>query len=114
VAQKVVQGTWELPKTGGAAMIDHDKVIEVVKAHKDGKTIQAHIHGVWHDLDAAFFTFNFSCGIQYRVKPGPRVVYVNEYIGPQFTAYGSKDEALKSVRAPYALRKAVKYQEVID
>jgi hypothetical protein len=95
-------------------MIDHDHIIEIVKAHKDGKTIQARIGGVWGDLDASFFTFNFSCGIPFRVKPGPRVVYVNEYIGPQFAAYDSKDEALKSVRAPYALRKAVKYQEVID
>lgn len=51
---------------------------------------------------------------EYRVKPRePKVIYVNEYERGESYGYPSKERALAG-SGPRAIRKAVKYVEVIE
>lgn len=58
----------------------HDEMIAIIKAHKDGKTIE--IKRLGHSFDQWFIrnwsqpNFDFST-YEYRVKKEPVVVYVN-------------------------------------
>ena len=50
----------------------HDQMIDVISAHKKGKTIQTFVSGNWVDSDIP--TWNFYT-YMYRVKPEPRELF---------------------------------------
>lgn len=86
-----------------------ENVIPLLQAVADGKKLQICSNGVWRDLDYA----DFDAGLdKYRIKPEPRVVYVNEYSGALF-AYASEEEAKLCVGIG-AVRIAVRYVEDIN
>lgn len=70
----------------------HDEIIAVVQAHKAGKTIQIgskHEKALWYDT--ANPTWNFA-HFNFRVKPEPRIIYVNEYKTTQIIHAYHKEE----------------------
>ena len=56
----------------------HDEMIQVIQAHKEGKQLQYRgKHSHWADIiDPPAWAFH---AYDYRVKPEPRVVWINEY-----------------------------------
>lgn len=53
-------------------MMSHDEMVDVILAHKAGKTIQSKSTGAglgWLDLDEPYFNFGT---VTYRIKPEPR------------------------------------------
>lgn len=93
--------------------------MEVMQAFLDGKTIQTiprvsptgtewRVIAVGEGLEPAWNWF----ASDYRVKPEPRVIWVNEYASEQAVVHDSKEMAEEDA-ADYAVRVAVKYREVI-
>lgn len=62
--------------------MNHDEMIEVIKADKEGKPIQVRSRWLepktWHDRGKGEGNFDFS-QFDYRVKPEPRKIYWVEY-----------------------------------
>ena len=87
--------------------------IKVMQAFVDGKTIQLESKGVWFDAPDRP-SWNWASQ-NYRVKPEPVVVYINEYPGEErsFEAYDTKEMA-ENLASCNCLRVAVKFQEVIE
>ena len=72
----------------------HDEMIAVLVAHRDGKVIQREDKDTWRFAPNP--TWNFG-SYNYRVKPEPRVVFINEYAyGLGVNHYKSKNEAKES------------------
>jgi hypothetical protein len=87
------------------------KAIEVMQAFVDGKTVQVETHAGWEDVDDPLWEW---FGGPYRVKPEPKEIWVNEYHGGCFDiAYSSRENAV-AVATPHAVRKGVRYREVIE
>ena len=84
----------------------HEQIIEVVKAHKEGKIIQCNAkgnglsNGGWVDTmhldDGPIFNF---CDLDYRVKPEPEYVWIlkNEN-GYNLSFYDNERSAMTSIR----------------
>jgi hypothetical protein len=90
------------------------KAIEVMQAFVDGKVVQADIHGRWLDIGPPNSMYWDFTRYNYRIKPEPKEIWVNEYEnGYDDFLYHDKETA-ESRAAPYALRKAVRYREVIE
>ena len=94
----------------------HDEMIKVIQAHKDGKRIQCKLRrreSEWGDSLNPSWDFP---NHDYRIKPDPLVVWVNEYEDGALSPYQTKDEALGAARR-YAIsckRAAVKMVEAED
>jgi hypothetical protein len=70
---------------GGEMSMDHDEMIAVIQAHKEGKEIQFRcvddFDKTWTSYSESSPSWNFS-EFEYRIKPEPRkpmVIYVNEF-----------------------------------
>lgn len=92
-----------------------DEMIAVLQAAKDGKEIQwrpvsERLDFPWKDSSATALNF---ADYQYRVKPEPRTIWVNEY-PDQLCAYESEQLAVARAGSDPTNRKAVKYVEVIE
>lgn len=84
----------------------HEQIIEVVKAHKEGKKIQCNCirnkpnNGGWTDTmhldDGPFFNF---FDLDYRVKPEPEYVWIlkNEN-GYNLSFYDNEKNAIASTK----------------
>jgi hypothetical protein len=89
------------------------EIIDVVTAHRDGKTIQWSVSKKeWHDCDNPIWNFNCT---NYRVKPVPQEIYVNKYfldghLGDML--YNNEEEARKMASSQNS--KVVKFREVIE
>lgn len=81
-----------------------------VQALAEGKTIQIFFNNEWNDMDVVSFSADPH---KYRIKPEPRVLYVNEYTSGYHLGYSNKSQADRDAVAGY-LRKAVKYIEVVE
>lgn len=98
-------------------MTTHDEMIAVIQAHKEGKTIQYRTVSAagWWDLLPQSTEFDFG-GFIYRIKPEPKVLYVDEYGGtkdlPDLAYHDKRDAILCAF--PEAKRTAVKYVEVLE
>ena len=95
----------------------HDEMIAVLRAHKEGRAIQfrdAKDAGRW--FDAGNYRWDFH-HFEYRIKPEPRTIWVNEYVNDQTgVSFFNKDSAetcAESTQRAFS-RIAVKYQEVIE
>lgn len=88
-------------------MMTVDQMIEVLTAYKAGKKIQYLSHGVWIDTDGPGWFFH---KFDYRVKPEPKVIWVNEYADGSGMAYLSEEQA-KLLRHGGHTRVAVRYVE---
>lgn len=53
----------------------HDEMIEVIKAHKEGKKIQEKLNGASEWRDCSSRNFNFYA-YNYRVKPEELTIYI--------------------------------------
>jgi len=91
------------------------ELLPIIQAYAEGKTIQVRHKDIvpeWVSLT----TCAFDEGWEYRIKPEPKVIYVNEYEeGRRF--FETKLEALdgpNSCGDGAILRKAVKYIEASD
>lgn len=79
--------------------------------YANGKTVQKYYDGVWSDLDQPAFQ---STPSDYRIKPEPKEVWVNEYRdGESCVCYRNRGVAEK-VAGLAATRVAVHYREVCD
>jgi hypothetical protein len=57
--------------------------LPLVQALVEGKTLQHDVgDGKWYDCDPCYFNLSPE---QYRIKPEPRVVWLNEYACGDFT-----------------------------
>jgi len=91
----------------------HDEMIAVLRAHKEGRAIQfrdAKDAGRW--FDAGNYRWDFH-HFEYRIKPEPRTIWVNEYDGAAMFSYDSEYDATKFATESTG-RVAVKYQEVME
>lgn len=88
-------------------MMTVDQMIEVLTAYKAGKKIQFyHVCG-WVDCNNPAFDF---ISTKYRVKPEPRVIWVNEYADGSGSGYTSEADA-KAFLGNHHKRVAVRYVE---
>lgn len=89
-------------------MMTVDQMIEVLTAYKSGKKIQFyHVCG-WVDCNNPAFDF---ISTKYRVKPEPKVIWVNEYADGSGMTYLSEEMA-KLAGRDYHTRVAVRYVEM--
>lgn len=86
------------------------KLAPVIQAFADGKTVQAFSTSVlkWGEVQAP----SFDPSIQWRVKPEPKEIWVNEYPNGESFMYESKQAAEMGAWVP-ATRVAVLYREVV-
>lgn len=88
--------------------------LPLIQAFVEGKTIQVNYDGPWEDID--FKDVSFDSEIEhYRIKPEPKVIWVNEYDDDSYTVHSSKEDAIKTGRLFTDFeRLAVKYVEVME
>ncbi len=103
-------------------MITIQEQIKLLQAIDDGKTLQSQFKvntNLWTDLSAewhgrmksgeyALETRSF----RYRIKPEPKVIWVNEYANNCYGIY-LDEETAKHYASYDAVSIAVKYQEVL-
>lgn len=92
------------------------KRLPLIQAFVEGKTIQGKWENIaddpWEDLDSGDIEFNQK-GQEYRIKPEPKVIWVNEYPdGRQI--FDNKESAEKWAFDKIAVRVAVKYVEIVE
>lgn len=90
-------------------MMTVDQMIEVLTAYKAGKKIQFYHDGKWIDCHNNNPAFDF-INTGYRVKPEPKVIWVNEYADGSGMTHLSEEMA-KLAGRDYHTRVAVRYVE---
>lgn len=83
--------------------------LPLVKALAEGKTIQLHVAGTWQNNPCPDFSADPEF---YRIKPEPRVIWVNEYLD-DMVSWPTEKEA-NNAASNRALRVAVKYVEAVE
>jgi hypothetical protein len=86
------------------------KAIEVMQAFVDGKAIQCYSGFGWEPIKEPFWRWG---SVNYRIKPEPKEIWVNEYSDGSNYGYDCRDNAIAAARDD-AARKAVRYREVIE
>lgn len=92
-------------------MMTHDEMIDVIRAHREGKQIQFSSPGNgWRNcLDDPSWNFQTNC---YRVKPEPREIWVNVY---DDNSYGSiHDTKERAIAYCNAGGTTIRFRAVID
>lgn len=101
-----------------------DQQIEVLNLLKQGKTVQFRYKDSnplqeWTDCDSTWYSQVASGNIRmqvntynFRAKPEPKIIWINEYPDKGYRIHLSKESANRYA-APDAIRVAVKYQEVL-
>jgi len=84
------------------------ELLPIIQAYTEGKTIQIKLDGKWKDAINLDFSMR-----EYRIKPEPKVIYVNESKGLPW-AYWSKEDAELAAKDLGDNRIAVKYIEASD
>lgn len=84
--------------------------MEIIKAYAAGAEIQARPSPTWSWADT--LSPDFRTGLQYRVKPSPKEIWVNEYQDNCFV-HESERRAQRLAERD-AVRVAVHYREVIQ
>jgi hypothetical protein len=91
------------------------RAAEVMLAWADGKKIQIRHKSClsWNDLNhGENFDWDWH-EYEFRIKPGPKVIWVNEYAGARLFIYNSPGEA-ERYAGTGAVRTAVKYVEAVE
>ena len=96
-----------------------DDMIAVLQAAKAGKKTQISSRS---DNPRKWFDMNLPCNhmfnfvtYDYRVRPEPRTIWVNEYShADTMTAHSSRDRAVSMTQGYSPNRLAVKFVEVIE
>ena len=94
-----------------------DEMIEVIQGREDGKTVE--YQAKFNDDSWMFIhpnhEFNFQIFI-YRLKPDPRVIYVNEYKSGYCwgSGFASKEKAVHAGLATGGLIATRKFVEVME
>ena len=91
-------------------MMTLDQMIEVLTAYKAGKKIEVKGHGgvKWHKTSMSAWDF-VEC--DYRVKPEPKVLWVNEYKDGDGYGHATRKNAEEASRDQHT-RIAVRYVEM--
>lgn len=95
--------------------------IKVMQAFENGECIQQKFksesdicwRGDWCKSSDSEPNWDWQA-LDYRVKPKPREIWVNEYEDGRHLAYNTKLDARDFVREDDVIRKSVKYREVSD
>lgn len=89
------------------------EAIKVMQAYAEGKEIEYRTGNVWCLCRNPSWSFG---DIYYRIKPEPKVIWVNEYEDGTGSAYTSRDQAVNESEnfSEQPERTAVKYVEVMD
>lgn len=90
-------------------MMTVDQMIEVLTAYKAGKKIQFSYGGKWIDCHNNNPAFDF-INTGYRVKPEPKVIWVNEYKDGDGYGHTTRKNAEEASRDQH-IRIAVRYVE---
>ena len=86
------------------------KLLPIITAFAEGKVIERKdSDGLWLVLNSPAFTNDPE---NYRIKPEPKEIWVNEYPDGYCIGYSEVREALR-VEWGYPARKAVRYREVL-
>lgn len=87
------------------------KFLPIITAFAEGKVIERKSpDGLWFVNDTPGF---FNDPENYRIKPEPREVWINEYHDGSIACY--TDEAMaRRYACPLTTRKAVRYREVLE
>lgn len=89
--------------------------IEVMWAYDEGHKIQIMRYNLdregWHDTAEPLWNW---LDHDYRIKPEPKVIWVNEYEGVCGYCHPDKSIAERSACGPSLKRAAVKYIEAIE
>jgi len=89
------------------------ELLPIIQAYAEGKTVQYFVNGRWVNHGDPDFTGQAN---KYRIKPEPKVIYVNEY--PDGKSYGHAAWETKEQAESNAIganrRVAVKYIEASD
>ena len=88
-------------------------MIKVMQSFEDGKTIQVWCSTAWKWVVDECPTWNWNSR-QWRVKPGPRVIYVNEYEGELMSAHHNTLKQADAWLDDDADARTVKFIEVLD
>ena len=87
------------------------KLLPIITAFAEGKVIEwKNRDGVWVAVDSPGFSYNPK---NYRIKPEPKEIWVNEYPLGKVRAHDSEARARTSA-SPCAMRVAVRYREVVE
>lgn len=95
-----------------------DKII-IMQAFVDGKTIQRDLpNGAWVDMnDSPVWNWR---DVNYRIKPEPKIIYVNDVAGGlgsfssrSYLAFNTYQEALLQAE-PYETVEPIQYIELTD
>jgi len=91
-------------------MMTVDQMIEVLTAYKAGKKVQVKLMQGWADVDDPKWSFDVD---DYRVKPEPKVLWVNEYKNGSGYGHTTRENAEGVARESHT-RIAVRYVEMPD
>lgn len=87
--------------------------LPLIQAFVEGETIETRNMDTWYRwVEVKTPTFRSHC--EYRIKPEPKVIYVNEYRDNSCAAFLTETAAQNFVVNVKPVRVAVKYQEVIE
>lgn len=97
--------------------MNHDEMIAVIKAHKNGEVIEVRAFGCesWHVV-FPFKGFDFVT-YEYRIKPRPQEVWINKYPknGGGFTYAGQHHKTREvAIRQGGAAATPTLFREVIE
>lgn len=96
-----------------------EEMVQVLEAFKDGKEIEYRLRpeywrscheGGWKKMVCSDWNF---ARWEYRVRREPKEIWVNEYEDGIHAGHDSRGRA-EAFCASYAIRRAVRYREVID
>lgn len=89
------------------------KAIEVMQAFVDGKVVEyrwaAHTTEPWETATSPSWSWG---QVEYRIKPQPKEIWVNEYTTGEAYNYDSPSDAAKALDATEG--RTVHYREVIE
>lgn len=86
--------------------------LPLVQALANGKVIQVEVDGKWIDMTGEM---HFS-GVpsDYRIKPEPREIWVNEWDGNGFVVFATEREAKEHAKRYGIGHVTTRYREVIE
>ena len=88
--------------------------IAIMQAFLDGKKIEVRTSPDrgWREIDTVNPHWDWY-GQDYRIKPEPKEIWVNEYLSDCSAGHPTKEGAMRAASVS-AVRKAVHYREVIE
>lgn len=87
-------------------------ILECIRDRKPVQFRERYTGNPWTDRAKGMYIGISTSLYEYRVKPEPKTIYVNEY--PGYTCSYSREDLAKSFAGADAIRVAVPYREIIE